>query len=240
MTQRSIQAGTSPTVIVRAGTDVQLEGWEDEHVRARAAGRWGLKLERVDQSATGHIRARAKIGDRVLFDVRRDLLKRKKNDLDDQTEAAIQVESGAEAVVRVPYGSSVVVYSGGSADVRAVRGSVTVYSGRDVRLSDVQTLVHVSAGGSLNLECANLAGDDVKFSAGRDLRFYVRQLDDAKVIVDDLGGCWEAIIGNGRRQIRLEAGGDVTLVTDRVIAPGSPDGVLGHIEAPQKEASQQE
>jgi hypothetical protein len=34
MTQRSIQAGKTPTVIVRAGMDVQVEGWDDERVLA--------------------------------------------------------------------------------------------------------------------------------------------------------------------------------------------------------------
>jgi len=66
----------------------------------------------------------------------------------------------------------------------------------------------------MDLECDTLAGEDVKLTAGRDLRFYVRGLSDARIMVDDLGGCWEGLIGSGRQKIRLEAGGDVTVVTD--------------------------
>ena len=233
MTQRSIQAGKTPTVIVKAGMDVQVEGWDDERVLAATEHKWGLKIERGSASAAGHMRARAKVGDRVLFDVSTDLLKRKKKDVPDD---AVLVQVGGDATVRVPYGSTVTVYAGRSVDVRDIRGSVTVYAGRDVRLRHVHTLVHVSAGRALDLDCESLAEDNCKFSAGRDLRFYVRDLRDAKIMVDDLGGDWVGVIGDGRRQIRLKAGGDVTVVTDQPIKGQSPDEVLGHIELPRQGA----
>lgn len=231
MTQRSIQAGRTPTVIVRAGMDVQVVGWDEERVLASTEHKRGLQVERHGESALGHVRARAKVGERVLFDVSTDLLKRKKQDVPGD---AIQVKVGGDAVVRVPYGSTVQVYAGQSVEVREIRGSVTVYAGWDARLRNVHTLVHVSAGGAMDLECETIAGENAKFSAGRDLRFNVRDLHDTKLIVDDLGGDWVGVIGDGRRQIRLKAGGDVTVVTDQPVKGQRPDEVLGHIEAPER------
>jgi hypothetical protein len=51
-------------------------------------------------------------------------------------------------------------------------------------------------------------------------------------MIDDLGGYWEGIIGEGRTKIRLKAGGDVTLVTDRDMTSRSPSDVLGNVERP--------
>jgi hypothetical protein len=229
MTQRSIRAGKSPTVIVRAGMDVRIEGWDDERVFASTGHKWGLKLERGSGSGLGRFRARAAIGDLVLFDVKGDLLKRKAEpELDD----AIQVQSGGDATVRVPYDSAVKVYAGKGVEVRGVRGDVAVYAGGSVRVQDVPGLNYVTAGGAIDLDCATFAGEDARFQAGRDLRFYAHDLDDATILVDDLGGEWEAIIGDGGRQIELKAGGDVVLVTDQLVRSGSPDGAMGQIEAP--------
>jgi hypothetical protein len=157
------------------------------------------------------------------------LPKRKKKDEPDD---AIQVQIGGDATVRVPYGSTVKIYAGRSVDAHNLRGRVSVYAGHDVRLRDVHTLVHVSAGRAMDLDCETLAGENVKLTAGRDLRFYVHDLDNARIVVDDLGGDWEGVIGDGRRRIRLQAGGDVTVVTDRPVKAQSPDEVLGHIELP--------
>ncbi len=229
MTRRSIQAGKTPLVIIRGGMDVQVEGWDDELVLASAEHKGGLKLERRSQSAVGHVRARAKLGDRVLFDWNTDLLGRKnKNEVGD----AVHVEAGGDILVRVPTTSTVQVYAGGSAEVREIRGSVTVYATEDVRLRRVHAVVHASAGRALDLECETLTGDNAKFSAGRDLRFYILDLDSATISVDDLGGYWEGIVGEGARQIRLQAGGDVSLVTDQAIRIKTPDQLLGPIETP--------
>ncbi len=238
MTQRSIHAGPSPSVVVKAGGDVQVQVWEDERVLASTEHKWGLKIERRSESAVAHVRARAKVGDRVLFDLSTDLLKRKKKDVPDD---AIQVQVSGDAVVRVPYGSTVKVYAGRSVAVRDIRGSVTVYAGRDVRLRNVHTLVHVSAGRAMDLDCETLAGEeDIKFTAGRDLRFYIRDLVNARVIVNDLGGYWEGVIGGGARKIRLQAGGDVTLVTRQQVKALPPDYMLGNIESPKEEAGDDE
>jgi hypothetical protein len=126
MTQRSIQAGNSPTVIVRAGMDVRIEGWDEERVFASTEHKWGLKLERGSSAGLGQIRARAAIGNFVLFDLKGDVLKRKGEPV---IEDAIQVQTGGGATVQVPYGSAVKVYAGGSVEVRDVSGDVVVYAG---------------------------------------------------------------------------------------------------------------
>ncbi len=231
MTQRSIRAGKTPTVIVRGSMDVQVEGWDDERVLATTGRGGGLQVERRSESALGHVRARAKVGDRVLFDLSTDLPPRKNKP--DAPEDPIQVHASGAVVVRVPYGSTVRLYAGTSIEVRDIRGAVTAYAGHDLRLRDVRTVVHVSSGRAMDVECETLATDDVKISAGRDLRLYVRDLDNATVRVDDLGGYWAGIIGDGHRQIRLHAGGDVTLVTDRPVRGESPEELLGRIELPK-------
>jgi hypothetical protein len=231
MTQRSIHAGQTPTVVVRVGGDVQVEGWDDERVLANTESRWGLKVERRSASEIGRVRAR--VGDRVLFDVHLDVIGRAKKKAGAEV---TEVTIGSSGRVYVPLGSNVKVYAGKSANVHDIRGDIAVYAGGDVRIHNLHTLVHASAGGAMDLECEMLAGDDVKFAAGRDLRFHVHDLDDAKVMVNDLGGYWEGIIGNGQRQIRLKAGGDVTLVTNQPVKGQPPDYVLGNIETPNKNA----
>ena len=93
-------------------------------------------------------------------------------------------------------------------------------------------LVHAAAGGDLDIDCATLEGSDLKFGAGRDLRFYVHDLIDAKVSIMDRGSYWEALLGDGRITLKLRAGGDVTLVTDREVQAQPPDYILGDIERP--------
>ncbi len=214
MTQRSVQAGKAPTVIVKGGMDVRVEGWSEERVLAGTEHRRGLTIERDGESALGQVRARAKVGDHVLFDLSADLLKRKKKDV---LGDAILVKVDGDAVVHIPFNSTVKIYAGRSAEVQDICRGVTVYAGPDVRLRNVRVLVYVSAGGTMDLDCETLAGDSVMFSAGRDLRIYVHDLHDARIIGDDLSGDWEEVIGDGRRQVRLKAGGEVTWVTDRTI-----------------------
>ncbi len=105
-------------------------------------------------------------------------------------------------------------------------------AGHDLSVQDVQTLVHAAAGGDLNIDCAVLGGDEFKFGAGRDLRFHVHDLDDAKVVIREAGTYWEAVLGSGRLKIWLNAGGEVTLVTDHEVKAQPPYYVLGNIERP--------
>jgi hypothetical protein len=232
MTQRSIQAGKTPTVIIRAGADIQIEGWDDERILANTQSRWGLKVER--RSASEIARIRARVGDHTLFDVHLDAIGRGKKKV---RAAVIEATLGSSGRVYVPLGSSVKVYAGKSVTIQDIQGDVSIYAGGNVRAHNIHTLVHVSAGGAMDLECDTLVGDEVKFTAGRDLHFHVHELPHAKLMLNDLGGYWQGIIGDGGRKIRLEAGGDVTLVTDQPVKGRPPDNILGAIEGPNEKAS---
>jgi hypothetical protein len=227
MTQRSIMAGQTPKVIVHAGGSVSVEGWESDRVQADTDSRRGLKVERHSASEFG--RARAKVGDRVLFDVRLNVPNLLKKNTGGEV---IDVQIGGSCTVHVPSGSQVKVYGGMSVDVRQIRGTVTVYAGSDVTIRQVNSLVHASAGGKMDFECDAIEGNDAKFAAGRDLRCYIKSLANAKVMVNDLGGYWEAILGDGQTRLRLEAGGDATLVTDQAVNAQPPQYVLGKVERP--------
>jgi hypothetical protein len=222
-------AGPSPTVIVRAGGDVTIEGLDGERVLAETPGHGGLQLGRG--SETQFARLRAKVGDRVLLDVRADLPKSLRKDADPN---AIEVQLGSGRV-QVPRGSRLKVYAGGSVALSGVSGPVSVYSGRDVRLSGVGVLAHASAGRALDIDCQKLEGETLKLTAGRDLRLYVRELADARLLVSDLGGEWQGLIGSGRVTLRLNSGGDVTLVTDREVVAQGPDFVIGRVEKPAEQ-----
>jgi hypothetical protein len=194
MTQRSIQAGSAPAVVVRSGGDVAISGWDSEQVMVQTDDRRGLKVERR--------------GDQI------------------------EIQVGGNGSVKVPTGSDLKVYAGKSAEVRSILGQVTVYAGLDARIGSVRVLEHVSAGGVVDLDCETVAGEAVKFSAGRDLRCRIRRLSDVSYRVDDLGGNWQAFAGSGRTLVELKAGGDVTLVTDQELTSQSPNGLLGAVLRP--------
>jgi hypothetical protein len=144
----------------------------------------------------------------------------------------IEIQVGGNGSVKVPTGSDLKVYAGKSAEVRSILGQVTVYAGLDARIGSVRVLEHVSAGGVVDLDCETVAGEAVKFSAGRDLRCRIRRLSDVSYRVDDLGGNWQAFAGSGRTLVELKAGGDVTLVTDQELTSQSPNGLLGAVLRP--------
>ena len=143
---------------------------------------------------------------------------------------AIQVNASASCTVRVPVGSSVKVYTGRTAQVKGVRGRVSVFAGGSATLDQVNVLSNLSAGFDVALDCEEVEGNAVKFSVGRDLRCRIRNLSNTTVSVKDLGGPWEVAFGEGHRRIRLEAGGDVTLVTDQM--PSRTSMIIGRIEKP--------
>ncbi len=233
MTQRSLLVGQTPNVIVRASGDVSVHGWDSDRVLANTESRWGLKVERRNESEIARIRAR--VGDHTLLDLRVDPLGRLKKNVRSE---AIEVQIGGSGKVSVPLGSTVKVYAGKSVEVQDIRGSVTLYAGFNVHVRNVYTLVHVSAGGAIDFECEQVEGDDVKFTAGRDLRCYIRKLIDVRFMIDDLGGYWEAVLGDGRTKIRLKAGGDVTLVTDQELTGQPPYDVIGRVERPNAASSE--
>ncbi len=239
MTQRSMLAGPTPTVVVRAVGSVTVEGWESDRVQANSDSRWGVQIERRKAAHIGRERARAAIGDRVLFDITFDNpFNRSRRLPKDFQGEVIEVQLGGDGQVHVPRGSHLAIYAGRDAEVHHLQDRVTATAGRDLHIRDVQVLIHAAAGGDLDLDCAALEGDEFIFSAGRDLRFYIHDLTDARVMIKDLGTYWEALLGSGRLNIWLKAGGDVTLVTDQEVKPQPPDYMLGNIERPGSKASE--
>jgi hypothetical protein len=222
---------------VRANGNVTVEGWESDRIQAYSDSRWGLQIERRRVADIGRERARAVVGDRVLFDISFDNpFNRSKQALKSFQGEAIEVQIG-DGQVRVPRGSNLIVYAGRDAEVHHTQGRVTATAGHDLSVHDVQALTHAAAGGDMNIDCATLEGGEFTFSAGRDLRFYVHTLTDAKVMIKDLSTYWEAVLGSGRLQIWLKAGGDVTLVTDQEVKAQPPYYVLGNIERPTSTTS---
>lgn len=192
MLERSTTAGNAPFVIVRAGSDIAVEGWDSDRVLAATEDRWGLKLERKRSS--------------------------------------VEISAGGNCTIKVPFGSTVKVYTGHSAHVSAIRGSVAVFAGGSTVLTGVQRLTHLSAGFDTSIDCEEIEGDHVKFTSGRDLRFLWRNLTNTSIYLKDSGGPWQAVFGDGAKRIELKAGGIVTLVTDQT--PNSTSAVIGQIERP--------
>jgi len=247
MTQRSILAGKNQTIIIKVGGSVTVKGHESDLVTAESKGNWGLTLERRSESQIG--RARAAVGDHVLFDVRiklpplpsplrpSTLSGTRPSGREDEGEGktpneVIEVQLGGSGEVLVPFESNLKVYAGKDIDVQGINGQVDAYSGLKLNLKDVHLLGHASAGSSMGIDCQTMFGDKVEFKAGRDLRFHVRDLTSAHIRVKDLGGYWEARIGDGEKSVSLKCGGDVTLVTDQEVKPLPPNFILGKIERP--------
>jgi hypothetical protein len=231
MTQRSILAGTAPDVVIKAGGSVTVKGQDGDRVTAEATSRWGLSVERRSQSEIA--RARAAIGEHVLFDLRLKLPGRQANASDE----AVEVQIGGSGEVLVPFDSNLKVYAGKDIEVQGVRGQVDAYSGFELSLKDVYRLGHASAGGPMDIDCQTMKGDKVEFKAGGDLRFNVHDLTSAYIRVKDLGGYWEARIGAGEKSVTLKCGGDVTLVTDQQVEALPPNYILGKIERPDASAA---
>jgi len=225
MTQRSILAGTNPTVVIKSGASVTVRGIDGDLIIVESADKWGLKLEK--RSEAEFARARAALGDLVLFDLR---LKRPNFQTDGLPEDVIEVQLGGSGEIQVPFGSHLKIYAGKNIDVQDIRGQVDAFSGYKLNLRDVYCLGTVSAGGSMDLDCETMSGDKVEFKAGGDLRFHVNDLTSAHIRVKDLGGFWEARIGGGEKLVSLKCGGDVTLVTDQQVEPLPPHYILGKIE----------
>lgn len=233
MTERSILADANQTIIIKAGSSVMVKGHEGNLVTAETKGPWGLTLERRSESQIG--RARAAIGDHVLFDVRINLPDLSSLGGTSQSRAEreiIEVQMGASGEVLVPFESNLKVYSGKDIHVQGLRGQVDAYSGLSLSLQDVYRLGNASAGWAMNIDCQTMNGDNVSFGAGSDLRFHVADLTSAYLRIKDIGGYWEARIGKGEKSVSLKSGGDVTLVTDQKVEPLPPDYILGNIERP--------
>jgi len=229
MTQRSILAGENQTILIKVGASVTVKGHESDFVTAETKDKGGLSLERRSESEIG--RARAAVGEHVLFDVRIKLpnLKEKKT-----SDAVVEVQMGGSGEVFVPFSSNLKIYAGKDIDVQDVKGRVDAFSGLNLKLKNVYGLGNVSAGKAMSIDCQTIIGKDVAFSAGSDVRFHVLDLSSARLRVKDLGGYWEAQIGEGEKSVYLKSGGDVTFVTDQKVEPLPPNYVLGKIEKPSR------
>lgn len=224
MTQRSIPIGKNQTIIIKVGGSVTVKGHEGDLLVAETTSFGGLAVERRSESEIG--RARAAIGEHVLFDVRLKLPGSRGSD------EVIEVNVGGSGKVLVPFETNMKVYAGKDIDVQDIQGQVDAYSGLNLNLKDVYHLGNVSAGGNMDIDCQTMTGKEVTFGAGRDLRFHVADLTSARLRVKDIGGYWEARIGGGEKSVYLKSGGDVTFVTDQKVEPLPPNYILGKIERP--------
>ena len=227
MTQRSILARKNETIIIKVGGSVTVKGHDSDLVTAETESKWGLTVDRRSESQIG--RARAAIGERVLFDVR---LKVPNISGKNNSDEVIEVQMGANGEVLVPFSSNLKIYAGRDIDVQAVHGQVDAYSGAKLSMQDVYCLGNVSAGWTMNIDCQTMIGNDVTFGAGNDVRFHVADLTRVRLRVKDIGGYWEARIGNGEKSVYLKSGGDVTFITDQKVEPLPPNYILGKIEKP--------
>lgn len=229
MTQRSILAGLNPTVIVKAGGSVSVRGVESERVSAETTDRWGLQLEKSKGKDKEIGRARAAVGDHVLFDVR---LKMPNPEAKTLPEEVINVQFGGGGEVLVPFGANVKIYTGRDIDAQNIQGLVDAYSGGKVSLKNIYCLGHASAGASMQIDCQTMLAQEAEYKSGGDIRFQVRELTSVRIRVKDLGGYWEGRIGAAEKSVYLKSGGDVTLVTDQAVEALPPNYVLGKIETP--------
>lgn len=227
MTQRSILAGANPTVIVKVGGSVTVKGHDSDMVVVESNDKWGLTVEKRSEAEVG--RARAAVGEFVLFDIS---LKKPNFQNAEVIEDAIVVQMGGSGEVLVPLASNVKVYAGKNIDVQGVQGQVDAFSGLNLSLQNVYCLGNASAGWSMNLDCQTMLDDKVEFKAGSDLRFHVHDLTSFHLRVKDIGGYWEAKVGEGQKSVSLKCGGDVTIVTEQKVEPLPPNYVLGKIEKP--------
>jgi len=229
MTQRSMFVGKYQTIIIKVGDNVSIKGQEGERLIAETRDTAGLTVERRSESEIG--RARAAVGEHVLFDIRLKMPHFKGREGSDEV---IEVQIGASGEVFVPFESNLKVYAGKAIDVQGIHGHVDAFSGSNLNIHDVYQLGNASAGGTMKIGCQTMSGKDVTFSAGDDLRFYVADLTSARLRVKDIGGYWEAHIGKAERSVYLKSGGDVTFVTDQPVEPLPPNYILGKIEKPAK------
>src|SRR5215216_1459860 len=164
MTQRSIPIGKNQTIVIKVGASVTVKGHDGDLLTAESKGWGGLNLERRSETEVG--RARAAIGDHVLFDWRIKIPNLGEKKAENQV---IEVQMGGSGEVFVPFESNLKVYAGKDIDVQEIRGQVDAYSGWRLNLQDVYRLGNASAGQAMNIDCQTMTGRDVTFGAGGDL-----------------------------------------------------------------------
>ena len=227
MTHRSFLAGKNQTIIIKAGGSVTVKGHDSDLILADTRDKWGLSVERKSEAEIG--RARAAVGERVLFDFRL------KKPATGASREVIEVQMGGSGEVRVPLSSRLKIYAGKDIEVQDVENQVDAYSGLNLKMKNVHTLGNVSAGQTMEIDCQTMTGRDVTFGAGSDIHFHVADLTSLRLRVKDIGGYWEARIGSGEKSVYLKSGGDVTFVTDQRVEALPPNFILGTIEKPASE-----
>jgi hypothetical protein len=227
MTQRSILVGKNQTIVIKAGASVTVRGHDSDLLMAETKGKWGLTMEKRSETEIG--RARAAIGEHVLFDWRIKIPNLGEKKAENEV---IELQIGGTGEVLVPSESNLKLYAGKDIDAQGIQGQVDAYAGLNLNLQDVYRLGNASAGRAMNIDCETMLGKDVIFGAGSDLRFHVADLTSARLRVKDIGGYWEARIGSGEKSVTLKSGGDVTFVTDQKVEPLPPNYLLGRIERP--------
>ncbi len=227
MTHRSFLAGKNQTIIIKVGGSVTVKGHDSDLIVADTRDKWGLSIDRRSEAEIG--RARAAIGERVLFDLRL-----KKPTLGASREV-IEIQITGSGDVLVPISSSLKIYAGKDIEVQDIQGQVDAYSGLNLKLRNVQIMGTVSAGRAMDIDCRTMIGMDVTYGAGSDLRFHIADLTSVRLRVKDIGGYWEARIGDGEKSVYLKSGGDVTFVTDQTVEAMPPNFILGTIEKPALE-----
>src|SRR5215216_3085310 len=137
MTQRSILAEKNQTIIIKVGGSVTVKGQDGDLVTAETEGKWGLTVEKRSESQIG--RARAAVGEHVLFDIRLKLPSALRSP-SAGNEEVVEVQIGGSGQVLVPYESNLKVYAGQDIEVAAIKGQVAAYSGAKIRLQEVYSL----------------------------------------------------------------------------------------------------
>jgi len=141
----------------------------------------------------------------------------------------IEVEAGGSCTVRLPFSSEVKVYAGKDAEILDIRNRIALASvGGHLTIERANRLAHAQCGRSMNIDCAEFEGDNIKFEAGGNIRCHIANLADTRVMIQDLGGKWELGFGSKRRTLQLKCGGDVTLVAAQ--PPDELPEVFGQIE----------
>src|SRR5919108_3460977 len=132
MTQRSMFVGKHQTIIIKVGDSVTIKGQEGERLIAETSDTGGLTVERRSESEIG--RARAAVGEHVLFDIRLKMPHFKGKEGSDEV---IEVQIGASGEVLVPFESNLKVYAGRDMDVQGIQGHVDAFSGSNLNLQHV-------------------------------------------------------------------------------------------------------
>ena len=131
MTQRSILAGKNQTIMIKVGASVTVTGHDSDMVTAETKGTWGVTLERRSEAQIG--RARAAIGEHVLFDWRIKVPNLGEKKVENEV---IEVQLGGSGEVLVPFSSNLKVYAGKDIEVHGIQGQVDAYSGCGLELTE--------------------------------------------------------------------------------------------------------